>query len=75
MTTRNLWSGSIAGVVLTALLLLLSPTALFATDGHFLHGAGPVNGDGRSRYRTLSGCNRLDCLESRLSLEVLGASF
>jgi long-chain fatty acid transport protein len=42
MTTRALWSRSIAGFVSTV-LLLLSPPALFATDGHFLHGAGPVN--------------------------------
>ena len=29
--------------ILTVVLLLLWPLALSATDGHFLHGAGPVN--------------------------------
>jgi long-chain fatty acid transport protein len=43
MKTRDLWFRSIAGFVFATLLLLLSPTALFATDGHFLHGGGPVN--------------------------------
>lgn len=43
MTTRNLRFRVTAGAVLTMLLLFFSPTALLATDGHFLHGAGPVN--------------------------------
>jgi long-chain fatty acid transport protein len=43
MTKRDLCSLSIAGFLFTALLWFLSPTALFATDGHFLQGAGPVN--------------------------------
>ncbi|MGA7523354.1 MAG: hypothetical protein WBW84_12935 [Acidobacteriaceae bacterium] len=42
MTTRDLCSRSIAGFVFTT-FLLLSPATLLATDGHFLHGAGPVN--------------------------------
>jgi len=43
MRTHNLGYGSIAGFALAAVLLIVSPTTLLATDGHFLHGAGPVN--------------------------------
>ena len=37
------WAGLIPSLQLTLLLLLAWPVSLFATDGHFLHGAGPVN--------------------------------
>jgi long-chain fatty acid transport protein len=37
-TTAALWN-----VITAALVVLLWPVALYATDGHFLHGAGPVN--------------------------------
>lgn len=34
---------SVRGLLLAALLPFMCPLGLFATDGHFLHGAGPVN--------------------------------
>jgi len=42
MKARNRWYVSALSLSLPVLLLLL-PVRLFATDGHFLHGAGPVN--------------------------------
>lgn len=43
MTMRGSWFRSIAAVVFATLPMYLFPGAAFATDGHFLHGAGPVN--------------------------------
>lgn len=43
MRTRNHWNRIISRLVLAVLLLLIYPHVLSATDGHFLHGAGPVN--------------------------------
>ncbi len=37
------WSQSLTSLLLTISLIILWPVALRATDGHFLHGAGPVN--------------------------------
>src|ERR1035437_10661928 len=37
------WAGSVPSLLLTLLLLLFWPVNLAATDGHFLHGAGPVS--------------------------------
>ncbi len=42
MRAQDRWCRSILTSILLALLLLF-PVGLFATDGHFLHGAGPVN--------------------------------
>lgn len=42
MKARERWCGLVFNFSLAA-LLLLSPVGLSATDGHFLHGAGPVN--------------------------------
>jgi long-chain fatty acid transport protein len=43
MRTRNHWNRIISRLVHAVLLLLIYPHVLSATDGHFLHGAGPVN--------------------------------
>ncbi|MDE3187237.1 MAG: outer membrane protein transport protein [Acidobacteriota bacterium] len=43
MRTDYRWNTLIAKPFLAVLLLLLFPLGLSATDGHFLHGAGPVN--------------------------------
>ena len=43
MTTYDRRNTLITTPLLAALFLLLFPLGLFATDGHFLHGAGPVN--------------------------------
>jgi long-chain fatty acid transport protein len=43
MRTHDHWINAVSRGLLAVLLLLLCPIALFATDGHFLHGAGPVN--------------------------------
>jgi long-chain fatty acid transport protein len=40
--TSKSWINAILNL-LAAVLLLLWPVSLLATDGHFLHGAGPVN--------------------------------
>jgi long-chain fatty acid transport protein len=39
----NKISAALFNVLALAILVLLSPVATHATDGHFLHGAGPVN--------------------------------
>jgi long-chain fatty acid transport protein len=41
--TYKRWTASVPALLLTFLLLLFWSGKLFATDGHFLHGAGPVN--------------------------------
>jgi long-chain fatty acid transport protein len=43
MRTLYRWNRSGLRLLLAAALSLLCAHALFATDGHFLHGAGPVN--------------------------------
>lgn len=43
MNRRKLWISVIAIVACTAFWGFLAPVTLFATDGHFLQGAGPVN--------------------------------
>ena len=43
MRTHDHWMNAVSRRLLTVLLPLLCPITLFATDGHFLHGAGPVN--------------------------------
>jgi long-chain fatty acid transport protein len=43
MRTHDHRKKAILGLLPAALLLLLFPVVLSATDGHFLHGAGPVN--------------------------------
>ncbi len=43
MTTNYRLNTFITKPLLAALFLLFFPLGLFATDGHFLHGAGPVN--------------------------------
>lgn len=43
MRTRDEWIRPLAGIAWAAVLLFVSPVAVRATDGHFLHGAGPVN--------------------------------
>ena len=42
-TTRTLRCGSVLSLLSAVLLALFFPLSLSATDGHFLHGAGPVN--------------------------------
>jgi long-chain fatty acid transport protein len=43
MRTHNPYRNLVSRLLLVASLSLLWSPALFATDGHFLHGAGPVN--------------------------------
>ena len=43
MRTHNRWNFPGFRLLLAAALSLLCSPGLFATDGHFLHGAGPVN--------------------------------
>lgn len=43
MRTLNRRNASLTDLLLGVLIPLLCPYALHATDGHFLHGAGPVN--------------------------------
>jgi long-chain fatty acid transport protein len=40
---HNRWNRSVFCLLLAAAVSLLCSPRLFATDGHFLHGAGPVN--------------------------------
>ncbi len=43
MRTCGRWGGSISILLFAFLLTLFYPITVSATDGHFLHGAGPVN--------------------------------
>ena len=43
MRMHNRWNHSVFCLLLAAAVSLLCSPRLFATDGHFLHGAGPVN--------------------------------
>lgn len=43
MNTFKCWKAFVSTLFLAVCLPLLCPLSLFATDGHFLHGAGPVN--------------------------------
>jgi len=43
MKTNHPWNWSVSRLLLATALSLFCTPALFATDGHFLHGAGPVN--------------------------------
>src|SRR3974390_1058759 len=42
-STFKAWESRFLCLLLTVTVALLWPVALHATDGHFLHGAGPVN--------------------------------